>query len=165
MIKWLIWTIWTPMSSVLKKADKLNLSLSLSLSQHNKLLLKPIKFKICIPVMVDSWDVNMESGGGGGGGGGYGIKIKFHRVPCSQPKQQHYQTLVSSNCSVVGWWLGKHSVGNKSLNALRYKNTHITMNAICAELFEEAWICRNYIFCHTSKFSYANIELGLYWLR
>ena len=28
MIKWLIWTIWTPMSSVLKKADKLNLSLS-----------------------------------------------------------------------------------------------------------------------------------------
>ena len=31
MIKWLIWTIWTLMSSVLKKADKLNLSLSLSL--------------------------------------------------------------------------------------------------------------------------------------
>ena len=31
MIKQLIWTIWTPMSSVLKKADKLNLSLSLSL--------------------------------------------------------------------------------------------------------------------------------------
>ena len=31
MIKRLIWTIWTPMSSVLKKADKLNLSLSLSL--------------------------------------------------------------------------------------------------------------------------------------
>ena len=30
-IKRLIWTIWTPMSSVLKKADKLNLSLSLSL--------------------------------------------------------------------------------------------------------------------------------------
>ena len=30
MIKRLIWTIWTPMSSVLKKADKLNLSLSLS---------------------------------------------------------------------------------------------------------------------------------------
>ena len=29
MIKRLIWTIWTPMSSVLKKADKLNLSLSL----------------------------------------------------------------------------------------------------------------------------------------
>ena len=29
MIKWLIWTIWTLMSSVLKKADKLNLSLSL----------------------------------------------------------------------------------------------------------------------------------------
>ena len=28
MIKRLIWTIWTPMSSVLKKADKLNLSLS-----------------------------------------------------------------------------------------------------------------------------------------
>ena len=28
MIKWLIWNIWTPMSSVLKKADKLNLSLS-----------------------------------------------------------------------------------------------------------------------------------------
>ena len=33
MIKRLIWTIWTPMSSVLKKADKLNLSLSLS-DQH-----------------------------------------------------------------------------------------------------------------------------------
>ena len=32
MIKRLIWTILTPMSSVLKKADKLNLSLSLSLS-------------------------------------------------------------------------------------------------------------------------------------
>ena len=31
MIKRLIWTIWTPMSSVLKKADKLNLSLSLKL--------------------------------------------------------------------------------------------------------------------------------------
>ena len=31
MIKRLIWTIWTPMSSVLKKADKLNLSLSLSM--------------------------------------------------------------------------------------------------------------------------------------
>ena len=30
MIKRLIWTIWTTMSSVLKKADKLNLSLSLS---------------------------------------------------------------------------------------------------------------------------------------
>ena len=30
MIKWLIWTIWIPMSSVLRKADKLNLSLSLS---------------------------------------------------------------------------------------------------------------------------------------
>ena len=30
MIKRLIWTIWTPMSSVLKKADKLNLSLSLA---------------------------------------------------------------------------------------------------------------------------------------
>ena len=30
MIKRLIWTIWTPMSSVLKKADKLNLSLSLT---------------------------------------------------------------------------------------------------------------------------------------
>ena len=29
MIKRLIWTKWTPMSSVLKKADKLNLSLSL----------------------------------------------------------------------------------------------------------------------------------------
>ena len=29
MIKWLIWTIWTPVSSVLKKVDKLNLSLSL----------------------------------------------------------------------------------------------------------------------------------------
>ena len=29
MIKRLIWTIWTPMSSVLKKADKPNLSLSL----------------------------------------------------------------------------------------------------------------------------------------
>ena len=28
MIKQLIWTIWTPMSSVLKKADRLNLSLS-----------------------------------------------------------------------------------------------------------------------------------------
>ena len=33
MIKRLIWTIWTPMSSVLKKADKLNLSLSLSLNR------------------------------------------------------------------------------------------------------------------------------------
>ena len=33
MIKRLIWTIWTPMSSVLKKADKLNLSLSLSSSE------------------------------------------------------------------------------------------------------------------------------------
>ena len=32
MIKQLIWTIWTPVSSVLKKADKLNLSLSLFLS-------------------------------------------------------------------------------------------------------------------------------------
>ena len=32
MITWLIWTIWTPMSSVPKNADKLNLSLSLSLS-------------------------------------------------------------------------------------------------------------------------------------
>ena len=30
MITRLMWTIWTPMSSVLKKADKLNLSLSLS---------------------------------------------------------------------------------------------------------------------------------------
>ena len=29
MIKRLIWTIWTPISSVLKKADELNLSLSL----------------------------------------------------------------------------------------------------------------------------------------
>ena len=34
MIKWLIWTIWTLMSSVLKKADKLNLSLSLSRSLY-----------------------------------------------------------------------------------------------------------------------------------
>ena len=34
MIKRLIWTIWTPMSSVLKKADKLNLSLSLSAFRH-----------------------------------------------------------------------------------------------------------------------------------
>ena len=34
MIKRLIWTIWTLMSSVLKKADKLNLSLSLSLSPY-----------------------------------------------------------------------------------------------------------------------------------
>ena len=33
MIKRLMWTIWTPMPSVLKKADKLNLSLSL---QHGK---------------------------------------------------------------------------------------------------------------------------------
>ena len=32
MITRLIWTIWTPVSSVPKKADKLNLSLSLSLS-------------------------------------------------------------------------------------------------------------------------------------
>ena len=32
MITWLIWTIWNPMSSVPKKADKLNLSLSLSLT-------------------------------------------------------------------------------------------------------------------------------------
>ena len=32
MITWLIWTIWTPMSSVPKEADKRNLSLSLSLS-------------------------------------------------------------------------------------------------------------------------------------
>ena len=32
MITLLIWTIWTPMSSVPKKADKLNLSLSLPLS-------------------------------------------------------------------------------------------------------------------------------------
>ena len=34
MITRLIWTIWTLMSSVLKKADKLNLSLSLSLGPH-----------------------------------------------------------------------------------------------------------------------------------
>ena len=34
MIKRLIWTIWTPMSSVLEKANKLNLSLSLSMPQH-----------------------------------------------------------------------------------------------------------------------------------
>ena len=34
MITWLIWTILTPMSSVPKKADKLNLSLSLSLRKH-----------------------------------------------------------------------------------------------------------------------------------
>ena len=39
MIKRLIWTIWTPMSSVLKKADKLNLSLSLS---HNRHLIYPM---------------------------------------------------------------------------------------------------------------------------
>ena len=40
MIKGLIWTIWTTMSSVLKKADKLNLSLSLSLSatSNNKVI-------------------------------------------------------------------------------------------------------------------------------
>ena len=38
MIKRLIWTIWTPMSSVLKKADKLNLSLSLSLGDQDKQL-------------------------------------------------------------------------------------------------------------------------------
>ena len=37
MIKRLIWTIWTPMSSVLKKADKLNLSLSLSGKYQAKL--------------------------------------------------------------------------------------------------------------------------------
>ena len=37
MIKWLIWTIWTPMSSVLKKADKLNLSLSLSPDGMNQM--------------------------------------------------------------------------------------------------------------------------------
>ena len=37
MIKRLIWTTWTPMSSVLKKADKLNLSLSLFLPQSNNL--------------------------------------------------------------------------------------------------------------------------------
>ena len=34
MIKRLIWTIWTPMSSVLKKADKLHLSLSGSHLYH-----------------------------------------------------------------------------------------------------------------------------------
>ena len=40
MIKRLIWTIWTPMSSVLKKADKLNLSLSLSMGIYPHLLLQ-----------------------------------------------------------------------------------------------------------------------------
>ena len=40
MIKWLIWTIWTPMSSVLKKADKLNLSLSLSLSGQRQAIIR-----------------------------------------------------------------------------------------------------------------------------
>ena len=35
MIKWTIWTIWTLLSSVLKKADKLNISLSLSLSPES----------------------------------------------------------------------------------------------------------------------------------
>ena len=45
MIKRLIWTIWTPMSSVLKKADKLNLSLSLSLFCYIKWNILSADFK------------------------------------------------------------------------------------------------------------------------
>ena len=41
MIKRLIWTIWTLISSVLKKADKLNLSLSPSLSYIETVCHKP----------------------------------------------------------------------------------------------------------------------------
>ena len=44
MIKRLVWIIWTPMSSVLKKADKLNLSLSLSLNELDEF--------ICISIEV-----------------------------------------------------------------------------------------------------------------
>ena len=39
MITWLIWTIWNPMSSVPRKADKLNLSLSLNLDLSLDLLI------------------------------------------------------------------------------------------------------------------------------
>ena len=52
MIKRLIWTIWTPMSSVLKKADKLNLSLSLSLLFSTKPLPEPIP----VYCQLDSWE-------------------------------------------------------------------------------------------------------------
>ena len=37
MIKRFIWTIWTPMSSVLKKADKLNLSLSEAMAKKSEI--------------------------------------------------------------------------------------------------------------------------------
>ena len=49
MIKRLIWTIWTSMSSVLKKADKLNLSLSLT----------PIHIHYdCVPLC--GWDIQLR---------------------------------------------------------------------------------------------------------
>ena len=47
MIKRLIWTIWTTMSSVLKKADKLNLSLSLVFHQE----------EFQLPVSSQCWEM------------------------------------------------------------------------------------------------------------
>ena len=45
MIKRLIWTIWTPMSFVLKKADKLNLSLSALPQSITQIKIQPFSFK------------------------------------------------------------------------------------------------------------------------
>ena len=45
MITRLIWTIWTPMSSVPKKADKLNLSLSLSIVISPQLICDVIQMR------------------------------------------------------------------------------------------------------------------------
>ena len=47
MIKRFVWTIWTPMSSVLKKADKLNLSLSCG---HTQFVLSDYEFKIFLQI-------------------------------------------------------------------------------------------------------------------
>ena len=66
MIKRLIWTIWTPMSSVLKKADKLNLSFSLSLkaigefkpglqSRKAQFGSKSATFLPCVTLKLDGW--------------------------------------------------------------------------------------------------------------
>ena len=48
MIKRLIWTIWTPMSSVLKKANKLNLSLSLRCSWPIMIQLTNAIYRSCV---------------------------------------------------------------------------------------------------------------------
>ena len=64
MITRLIWTIWTPMSSVPKKADKLNLSLSDNNTVLNFYLLyhwlvsttcRNVSFRMCVMCAYSTW--------------------------------------------------------------------------------------------------------------